>query len=164
MGETLAIHNNDFVVGSSVAISLRPVKVVSASYDDVDKSWKYTLSYSLPWMETERQTSGVLESVLFRPKEIMGPDDGTTLSRVIDEALNTDETEEAAKAAKLNLNSRQKLGRIHKLLVALEAQSQRNTEVLDAHSKLLAKLADPQEAARRSGAVLAKIREARGEF
>ena len=110
-----------------------------------------------------RQTSGVLESVLFRPKEIMGPDDGTTLSRVIDDALYIDETEEAAKAAKLNLNSRQKLGRIHKLLVALEAQSQRNTEVLDAHSKLLAKLADPQEAARRSGAILAKIREARGE-
>ena len=92
------------------------------------------------------------------------PNDGTTLSRVIDDALYIDETEEAAKAAKLNLNSRQKLGRIHKLLVALEAQSQRNTEVLDAHSKLLAKLADPQEAARRSGAILAKIREARGEF
>ena len=93
----------------------------------------------------------------------MGPNDGTTLSRVIDDALYIDETEEAAKAAKLNLNSRQKLGRIHKLLVALETQSQRNTEVLDAHSKLLAKLADPQEAARRSGAILARLREARGE-
>ena len=110
------------------------------------------------------QMSGILESILFRPTEIMKADEGTTFSRVIDDALNTDETEEAAKAAKLNLNSRQKLGRIHKLLVALEAQSQRNTEVLDAHSKLLAKLADPQEAARRSGAILAKIREARGDF
>ena len=156
VGEVLAIHSDDYIVTeyNTGRISMRPVTVVSSLWDEADKAYKYTITYVEPsWTPgAPTQRSGVLESILFRKEDIMAADEGTTFSRVIDEALNFDETEEAANAARLNLNSKQKLGKIHKLLVAVE-------------TRLVAledKLTDPEEAARRSGAILAKLREPTG--